>query len=332
MMIDFASGTVECDLPAPIVGGYVCDMDENGEVQFQFAKWAKFVGSWESKFQVKALSPHLLQFSGNPSKFLQGHNLYGSADIHDVLRRCLSSVLTKHFGQNHYVDWSTCELTRVDVASGFVLDRSDDVDNVLRGFEQSASCAYKGRASLIESTAYIGHAKKGGRAKDWQIVAYHKGKESAKNGLPAPMRVDPEVLEWVNRLLRVEVRLRSRELKKLDLSALSNWTDASASEIWKGKWEMVELTDARNVRADELAHLKPRLVNAYNAWLGGADLSWNLKRSTFYKLRKELKNALGVDVTVPCPQSNVVPLIREVRLIQASRPPWADRMDSLLVA
>jgi len=62
-------------------------MDENGEIEWRAPKRKQATGSYEKKISIKSAgsdgqgnATHLW-VSGNPSKFLQGHNVFGSDDL-----------------------------------------------------------------------------------------------------------------------------------------------------------------------------------------------------------------------------------------------------------
>lgn len=332
MMVDWISCRIPADLPYPITGGMIIDHDENGEIRFATPKRLQLEGSFSSKMMIRAVSTDEIELSGNPAKFLQGHNIYGSANIRRIVSTIIGKVLPEIFGHMPSVSLSRAIMTRVDVTDGYILDRSADVMAYLRAIEQTARIAYKGRGVLEGSTLVFGRANKGDRAKDWQLVMYAKGPEVAKRPLPPPMMEDEEVLDWVNRLLRVEVRCRGRELDRLGLRRLGDWTEESAAEVWRGKVDMLELSEVRQIETAELEQIKPRLRNAYAAWRHGEDLSKGLTRPTFYRLRREMRQALGIDIAVPVPRSNVVPIVRVIEAKPADRPPWADRVERLLAA
>lgn len=331
-MIDFVTVTVPCELPFPIDGGMLIDHDEDGQIRFAIRKHLAVEGSFSGKMMLRAISVDELELSGNPAKFLAGHNIYGSDNLRSVIARCLEVILTEVCGYMPYVNIGKGKLTRVDVTDGYILDRPDDVTAYLRALSQTARIAYKGRGVLEESTLVFGRSAKGQRAKDWQIVMYAKGLEVAKRPLPPIMMEDEEVRDWVARLLRVEVRLRSRELERLGLKSVKSWDVGTAAEIWADKIGKLDMSEVRELKTEELEHVKPRLRCAYAAWRHGEDLAKGMKRASFYRLRRELKDNLGVDIAVPVPKSNVVPLVRVLEARPAMRPSWADRIDRALSA
>lgn len=332
MMIDWVSCRIPAELPFPVTGGMIIDHDENGEIRMAIPKRLQVEGSFSSKMMFRAVNCDEIELSGNPAKFLQGHNLYGTDNLRKLVAAVLQEILPPIFGFVPPVSLRKAVLTRVDVTDGVLLDREGDVMAYLRSIEESSRLAYKGRGVLDGSTLIFGRSNKGARAKDWQLVMYAKGKEVAKRPLPPVMMADSEVIDWVNRLLRIEVRLRGRELDRLGLKLLGAWEEETASSVWHEKFGKLEVFEVRQVETAELEHLKPRIRNAYMAWRHGEDLSKGSPRATFYRLRREMQDALGIDIAMPLPKTNVVPLIRVIEAKPAHRPPWADRVDRMLAA
>lgn len=332
MMIDWVSVRIPAELPFPVTGGMIIDHDENGEIRLAIPKRLELEGSFSSKMMFRAVTTTEIELSGNPAKFLQGHNLYGPSDLRKLVARVLSEACPPIFGCVPPMDLRDAVLSRVDVTDGIILDREGDVLGYLRAVEEQARIAYKGRGVLDGSTLIFGRANKGARAKDWQIVMYAKGLEVAKRPLPPLMMADPEVIDWVNRLLRIEVRLRGRELDRLGVKTLGAWEETTAAELWHGKFGKLELSEVRQVETEQLELIKPRLRNAYAAWRHGEDLRKGCPKASFYRLRREMLDALGIDIAIPVPKSNVVPLVRVIQATPAHRPPWADRVDALLAA
>ena len=78
-------------LHKPINSGEVCSISPNGELEWRAPKRIQATGSYEKKISLKSiggngsgLATHIW-VNGNPSKFLQGHNVFGSDDIVSLL-------------------------------------------------------------------------------------------------------------------------------------------------------------------------------------------------------------------------------------------------------
>ena len=69
------------DYDGPIIsGGLVQFIHPNGVIEKSVDRRLWLEGSHDSRISVRGW-PGYLEISGNPTKFLQGHNLFGSGDL-----------------------------------------------------------------------------------------------------------------------------------------------------------------------------------------------------------------------------------------------------------
>jgi hypothetical protein len=205
----------------------------------------------------------------------------------------------------------------------------------LTAMEERVWCPYRGRGVMDAggSTLYFGRTDKGKRAKDWALKLYWKGPEIVAHPLPQPAYGVAGLLDDVNRWVRVELTLRTPELKRLGMTKVGHWTAAKVREIWEAYVAKLDVSDA-GVRLDvaDLASLglKARHVDALAAWMAGNDLRAGRSRVTFHRLRKDLKALTGHDIANVPPKSNVVPLRRIIMASPVGRPAWADDLTAAL--
>ena len=69
--------------------------DPLGNQEWVCNKKLSVEGSYSSKIQLQSHSENLVYFTGNPVKFLQGHNLFGTNDIRHLMRLFFDELL-KH--------------------------------------------------------------------------------------------------------------------------------------------------------------------------------------------------------------------------------------------
>lgn len=333
MMVDWLTVELPCELPGPIFGGSITKAKLDGEIEWHVLSRMQLEGSWSSKINVRSVSPQLLEISGNVAKFLQGHNIFGPDDPAALLRTFLDVVQPVLWPEGMpSIDVEGGSISRIDVTDGLLLDRPGDVLSFLKAAEERGNCPYRGRGVFKgEGTLVYGDAT-GKRAKAWQLTLYSKGLEVAHRPLPLPMAQHPGVLDWVNRLLRVEVRLRTEELKRIALRRVGDWKPGSALAAWEAKVGKIAFMEGSVMEGNEMVGVKPRLVAFYRAWSAGDDLRQCLTKTSFYRLRREMRDQFGVDISIKAPRSNVVPLRRVITAEPAHRPPWADAVENLLVA
>lgn len=208
----------------PLKAGYVCKVNAGGDIEWLQDVAVTVTGSHESAIQVKSIggdgqgrATHL-RFSGNPSKFLQGHNVFGSADllalVSDAFRQVCHIVGICPTSQEwHAIDAGAYRISRVDFNQMFELPSRSDVLAWLRAAEYKSKTRH-GRPSMKGGTLYWGQ-----HSRRWSIKAYCKAEEinAPKHKLPDHLQL-PELLNWVDNKLRVELTLRSKELTELGLS------------------------------------------------------------------------------------------------------------------
>jgi len=144
-MIDWVTAKIPFPHP-PIKAGLRIDVCPNGEVERTLAKRLQVRGSHEASISVRSygaedqnLASHLL-IDGNPSKFLQGHNAFGSDDlislITDTVKKIakalelnIASSSLKHIEQGDY------EISRLDINYSWQLPSRGDVRAWIRAAE-----------------------------------------------------------------------------------------------------------------------------------------------------------------------------------------------------
>lgn len=333
MMVDWLTVEMPADLPEPITGGVVAKFREDGTIEWAVNQRLQLEGSFSSSIMVRSVDPTRLEISGNVAKFMQGHNIYGTADVGGLIRAFLERIGPKFWPDGMpFIDVDEGLISRVDVTSGLLLDRPTDVLSFLKAAEERGHCSHRGRGVFKgEGTLVYGDAT-GKRAKAWQLTLYSKGLEVAKRPLPEPMMNYPGVLDWVNRLLRVEVRLRTAELKRIALRRVGDWSSGAVAAAWKEKVDRIDFMEGSVMDCSDLEGVKPRLLDAYDAWCAGRDLRQGRPKASFYRLRREMHDTFGVDISMVAPKSNVVPLRRVITAEPVHRPPWADAVDFVLEA
>ena len=87
-MIDWVSAIITCNHdPERLIDGFVMSFDANGKQQWVVNKTLSIEGSYSSKIQIKPLPENKIYITGNPTKFLQGHNLFGTNDLKALMNK-----------------------------------------------------------------------------------------------------------------------------------------------------------------------------------------------------------------------------------------------------
>jgi II/X family phage/plasmid replication protein len=301
--------------------------DALGEQEWVVNKRLSVEGSYSSKVQISSFSEDQIYISGNPTKFLQGHNLFGTNDLVGLMSKFFDCLLThEQLGLNpdpfQYADIKdgNYELTRVDVNETWHLNNRADVLAWIRSVGETAYLKHRGAGQFSGDTAYFGK-----NSRRWSLKCYSKGLEILAKGhkLPSELRI-PEMIEYAEKSLRIEAVIRQLELKRRGLNTASNWDIDTSEELLLEYISKLELSDVYMLNDDVLNTLPPRLRLTYQAWLNGDDLKQILPHNTFYRSKKALRE-YGIDISTKSPKekTNVIPLIRVLEAKPVGIPHWA---------
>jgi II/X family phage/plasmid replication protein len=335
-VIDWLSMVVPCAHSAPITGGHVLSIKPGGEVDWQCVKRTTVEGSFSTGLQVRTAihTQHQcshLEISGNPVKFFQGHNLWGTDDLHALAVATVEKVasllgLTPSDEDRSAWRDGRIQLTRVDVTQSFHLQSRAAVLAWLRAAEQTAHLSHRGRGQLVKgSTLYFGK-----NSRRWSLKLYSKGQEIiAKNHGQDAILALPYAVEWADKTLRAELTLRSMELKRQGLDYASAWVDDVPSvvtgELLRDRFGGMTMTTTARLSAEVLDSLRPALRAAVAAWEAGHDLRSIYSKSGFYKYRAELlPHGIDIATLVPREVSNIVPLFKVLEAVPVDVPHWAE--------
>jgi II/X family phage/plasmid replication protein len=219
-------------------------------------------------------------------------------------------------------------LKRVDINQSWHLKNKDEVLAWIRSAGACGRLKHRGSGQFSGDTLYFGK-----NSRRWSAKCYSKGHEiNAKNHqLPKELQV-PELIEWADKALRIELVLRSMQLKDMLLSNGKGWcTDTSKMLLCSLVLDNLEITDNMALPDDLLSTLPTRLKGIYALWLNGEDLRQSLPKNTFYRYRRQfLEHNVDISIIQDGTRNNIVPLIRYLEAEPAQIPQWA--YDKKLVA
>ncbi len=321
----------------PIHGERLLCVSPEGEVKWQVAKRTTVAGSHSTGLQLRTATHTAdqcthIELSGNPVKFFQGHNLWGTDDLPSLVVATIERVAELLGAAVHADDraaWlaGDIQLTRVDCTESFHLRNAAEVLAWLRAAEQTAHLAHRGRGQLCKgSTLYFGK-----NSRRWSLKLYAKGQEIKAKGHGQDSVLSlPSAVEWANRTLRAELTLRSMELKRLGYDFVRNWLPVDGvplpvtGELLRERLGNMTMTTTSHLSPAVLESLRPSLRAAVAAWEAGHDLRAIYSKSGFYKFRSELlKHGVDIATVMPKEVSNVVPLHRVLQAVPATVPDWA---------
>ena len=327
-MIDWLRAVIPCTHPEPINGGRVLKITREGEMEWQSECKLSVRGSDDAHIYVRSdpSGPDsLLYIDGNPTKFIQGHNLWGTDDliglVYEFMNRLCPMIGATPTDQDRLA-WLTgnYELKCIDINYTWHLSNRSDVLAWIRSAEYAAHLRFRGRGTLKGSTLYFAQ-----NSRRSSLKCYSKGEEVNAPGHKLPERLrTPEILTWADKSLRIEIRLMTLDLKRRGLHKALMWAHNTPSEMHQEMLSGLEMNENHTLPDFRIPDLPARLVMVYRAWQQGDDLRAMLPKNTFYRYRRQLL-PFGIDIaTLQSKEpNNVVPLIRVLEAKPVSVPEWA---------
>lgn len=336
-MIDWFRGEIDF-LHDPLPAGRVLSIESDGSISWECVKSIDCRSSHETSLKIKSTGGDgqgratALMIDGNLCKFLQGHNVFGSRDLNQLLLLSFRKVYQLH--AEHLHSCSSPELTEAKIRKGDYKVKMLDINQLydvgndasveawLHAAEMRARSRH-GRSSRDKGTVYLGKS-----SRRWAFKFYNKWREMFAKGKTHQL---PEYLQnigletFIQGKLRAELRIFSKELEKHGITHGYHLTPDNINQIFNQYLGKIDMTQQATLIDEQLLAL-PRTVQAtYQLWRQGADVRQLLAQNTFYRHRRELLK-LGIDIAamhLTPEHNNVVPLMRIIEAVPVSTPVWA---------
>lgn len=327
-MIDWVTAILPCHHSEAIYGGRIACISPDGEIEWQVEKKLQVEGSHSTNLNIKSINPNHIYLDGNPAKWLQGHNLFGSDNLIELVLEVMNRLVPILNLSPTELDRKAWEkgcydLKRVDCTAMWELPRRSDVRAWLRAAEFQSKSRH-GRPVTRGGTLYFGQ-----HSRRWSIKFYSKGDELEATGkghkLPLEILYRDNLMQWADNKLRGELTLRSIQLKEYELDRASNWYEATPLERLMKHIEGLDMAEQFSLTPVILDDLPARLIAVYKLWKDGEDLRGMYPKATFYRYRSELhKHGIDIAIRQPTAQDNIVPLIHALRPESIAQiPDWA---------
>jgi hypothetical protein len=300
-MIDWFSGPLGYNglLLKP---GSICELSPEGEIKWTMEKKIQVRGSYEASVQVGRTSPTeemirsaqklnlvinpvCLTISGNPSKFLQGHNVFGPsvsalAPVMQAVVRSLPDGIRPDDSMSEL--WPAVSRSRVDITTSIDLSNHDLVHDWLKTAENSTRSRH-GRPMVAGQTVYWGkHSTR------WTMKAYCKFCELKQHPI-SDRRLMSQLMDYCMGQLRIELCLRRPELK--------NRGTLSEDLIWEFMKKIEVGVMKKDVQPNS-PNLSPIVQYTLARWMAGEDVRHKLFKTTFYRHRQAILEELGLDISL----------------------------------
>jgi len=256
----------------------------------------------------------ILHLDGNLGRFGNQSNVFGLS-VDACSQQALQ--LVGQATDTYFDSPSTLGLRRVDLTCNFAFSTAADAAVYI----QWAAGHNLGRAAArtyATGCAWV--------TENWSAKVYDKLADLRRHKLND---LADELQRREGYILRLELTLRTDELKRNQLDTLDKWTPHMENVIFTEKFAPI-LRGENLPTLDKLADSLPtRLATCLQAWRNGMDYQAALKdrrisRATYYRLKADLLS-YGVDISRPC---NVHTLAIRPRLIDMrplARPDWWEK-------
>lgn len=285
----------------PYDTGSVLLVGRDGEVEQKRSRGLTVEGSFDSRLLVQSRTGSDLFVSGNPVKHIQGHNLFGPCDptrlFFDAgweIRKAVGLFPSASTWAGN--DFVGPRFTRIDLTRSYRFPTSAAARSWLREVGAVARSRHGGAVNT-DGTIYFGKG-----STRWTMKLYHKFDEllARRKGhrLPDELPQRSALIQWAEGVVRFEATLRSPELEKIDVV---NWSPLA---VWQRYYDKITWNqNAQMMEADMLESNLPNYLRGSLAmWRTGVDLRTVLPKNTFYRHRRELLEAVGVDIASPPPK------------------------------
>jgi len=318
----------------PIESGRVISIKPCGEIDWISEKRLAVRGTYESTLRIKSAGSDgegkagFLHIDGNPSKFLNGHNVVGIRDIITLVDMSISRIFSD-------LDWlytntlketilsGEFKVSRLDVNDYIEFNSENDCKAWMMAAEETAT-SRQGKFVRKGTTIYMG---KNSRRCSLKIYSKYIELTQAKKGhkLPFSLPHKQQLLDFAENKLRIEATFRSLYLKDLGLNKAKDLTPQKIGELYAKQVGKLEMHAQVKLMSHESMDLPKAVRLTYLNWKEGIRLVDELPRPTFYRHRKILKeHGIDIKVSPKTTQSNVIPLIRKIEAKPSKMPKWSE--------
>lgn len=300
-------------------------------IEYDIANRLSVKGSHDATITIRSHTDNTVEISGNPAKFLQGHNVFGTNDLKYLVAKmidklCMIDELELKPTDIEYenIQEGKYHLSRVDVNEHFAFPSAQVARAWLRAAGNSANMKFRGAGLFKEGTLYF-------EGKRYIPKIYFKYDEinskDKSHRLPDELLQIPELIEYAEKSLRFEIKILSTQLKEWMLHLGCNWDADTATMLINDQFiSKLQLSANMPIENEVIESLPKNLRLTYTAWINGEDLRQVLSRPTFYRYRTRLME-YGIDISIvkdiEKEQSNVVPMIRYLEAVPMGIPDWA---------
>lgn len=255
--------------------------------------------------QIKSSSPNIwvyspnvmtLNYSANPTKQRQDHNLWGSSDVNKLTRFMTKKVVNILQPDSEWEDIETNTATRsqthtrIDLTRNYRFNNSADLKRYMKGVVACSHSRVSSGNLYSNETAYFGQ-----KSRRWTLKIYDKHAELKAQNKKKGIAIPKELVDWAEGVLRFELTLRAKELAMKPLPADTDDEEAMQKHFM-GYYNKMIWSSTLGKRDMDLSKMKRNTKRAYLLWKSGVDLREEYKKAFWYSLRKEILDVTGQDI------------------------------------
>lgn len=349
-MIDWVTCKIPFFFKGSLNDGQVINFTKDGEIKYLIDKKLNVEGSYSSNIQIRTeeldenANTVEIFLSGNPVKFLQGHNFFGTSDLLNLMYELildLSCKLGAPQPENtlKQIRDGFYTITKIDINRMYSLINRAEVTSFLTFMASNSRTRSQSAVMKIEKikgsihkspTVYLNKT-----SKRWSVKLYGKGQEAelSRNRKSGGFICPPELKKWLDDKIRIELTLHSNELKETGLDSASEWRNIEESDVFTNYVKRIQMASQKKIDniSDKIKSSSVR--STYTHWLNGVDTQKLLARNTFYRHRRALLE-YDIDISIlnlvkEETPSNVVPLCKILELKPAEFPHWVSGTEFL---
>lgn len=234
------------------------------------------------------------------AKFLTGHNVFGSEDLSRIVldiskRVCTYLQIEPTAKEKQAIKAGDVRLFRVDLAAHFRLYSKFTVRSFIFALKMQLAFTHRSFATYNDETLYINQSS------DMRpIKIYGKGEEIAFRPLPQDLPNRQAIESYAKNLVRVELTMRSRYLRRAKMSKVWDWDKEKARAMFMSDILDLNLTDQSILQGEPLADLSNLQNSIVALHAAGVDLATVITNARQLKIHiNAIFEATGVDVRVP---------------------------------
>lgn len=242
----------------------------------------------------------VLQIECSAAKFLRGHNVFGSEDLSQIVldiskQVCQYLKIEPTPREKQAIKAGDVRLFRADLAAHFRLPSKFTVRSFQLALKMQLAFTQRSFSTYADETLYVNQ-----HSDMRPIKIYGKGEEIAFRPLPQNLPDREAIENYAKNLVRIEITLRSRFLRRIKMSQVKDWDKQKARRVFMDDILALNLLDKSLLQGEPvlgLSNLQNSIIALHAA---GVDVSTVIPNARQLKTHiKAIREKAGVNVRVP---------------------------------